>query len=330
MTKDDIKGVVDEIVDTGKGVVGTAMDRFKSPLIGSLLISLIVLLWKPIIFLILSDKRIEDRITYIENRFDYEWYYFLIPVAVTAFYVVGVPFIMWGVGKILNIPKKGVLADEIKFEDDRQELLSKKNTNDTIASLEKELLSSKQEIQKHLGRIDVMQGEIDVLRHEITKHVQVQQVLKDELKNEKNHVQGLKSLIERNVKDDNEVFTQGYGNSRDFELFKTSELFSHFMEVGLSVMKDKRFPDTINVNIKQGFVIAGIVKLVDNHGEVVDFTERGKGFWNAYVGDDFKIKEDDERIHPAKLAHKLNEARDLGVGLNDVMGSLANNPRKKK
>lgn len=171
MATEEIKGILNEVAETGKEVVETAKERFRNPLIGSFIISTIILLWEPISVLILSKKDIEERIVYIKNNFQYEWYYFLIPLAATIIYVLIVPFVKWGFDLLLNIPNRGISENnrrqknleyvaEMQNRDERNRILNRKNIDDKIENLTKELKSRENEIELLNKKNSSMQDEL--------------------------------------------------------------------------------------------------------------------------------------------------------------------------
>lgn len=154
---ENIKNLANEVTGTGKELAETVKSRFQNPLIGSVIISMLLFLWKPILFLIFSDKPIEERIAFVESNYQYGWY-FLIPISIAVFYVVAIPYIMWGIGKVLNKAKRGIdsndknqkerdIETEIELQEKKKELLSRKNTNETIDNLNAELKNKELEIK---------------------------------------------------------------------------------------------------------------------------------------------------------------------------------------
>lgn len=70
----------------------TSNERIKNPFIGSYIIAFIVFNWRPFIFIVLSDSRIEDKIVVINHEYCKKEALFW-PLAIALFYTLILPYI---------------------------------------------------------------------------------------------------------------------------------------------------------------------------------------------------------------------------------------------
>lgn len=297
MAKEEIKGIIKEVTDTGKEVVETAKERFRNPLISSFIISTIILLWEPISVLILSKTDIEERIIYIKNNFQYEWYYFLIPLAVTVIYVLIVPFVNWGFDLLLNIPNRGIsennrsleeleLIADILFQEKKTNLLNIKNTNKTIDNLNKELNNRELDIVNLNDKNASMQKEL-------TERLQEERQMQDyiELTNEKNGELQDKydSLVAENNHIRSNVGLKYSDIKKEYIIFRKSELYEYLPEIGVwlsngtSEKGDKEIANSIQMIMVDTYKEAGLIQLRPEGG-MYEFTEKGELFYKIYKG----------------------------------------------
>lgn len=86
--------------DIFNSIFKSSEERLKNPFIGTFIISFIPINWKPIIILLFSDKKIEDRINYILENFNNPGQTLVIPLLVATFYIGILPYIMMIFDKI--------------------------------------------------------------------------------------------------------------------------------------------------------------------------------------------------------------------------------------
>ncbi|MEQ9468435.1 MAG: hypothetical protein RLN88_13555 [Ekhidna sp.] len=72
----------------------SARERLKNPVIGTFIFAWSALNWRIIFILILSDTTIEERIELIENCYLDIWLNLYVPLIVTAFYLIVLPYIL--------------------------------------------------------------------------------------------------------------------------------------------------------------------------------------------------------------------------------------------
>jgi len=135
----------------------TSEERIKNPFIGTFLISFIAFNWKAISIFFFSQNKIEDRIVYISNNFSNLTNLLVLPILISLFYVIGLPYIMVWIENItfksfklrlehvykskdLDLDgKKHILLKELEIEDLRSNYKDKADLNRQIDSFSKEL-----------------------------------------------------------------------------------------------------------------------------------------------------------------------------------------------
>ncbi|AGC78397.1 hypothetical protein LX97_02727 [Nonlabens dokdonensis] len=138
-------------------ILTTTSDRLKNPFIGSFLISWIVFNWKTISYFIFSNDIIKEKIIFIDENYVSWWSNLIIPLLVATFYLVALPFLMYGFDfstKWSNTKRKDLLNElqiadygrkikvaqkDFDLEQERSGKLSTKSLNDKIEVLRNEI-----------------------------------------------------------------------------------------------------------------------------------------------------------------------------------------------
>lgn len=291
MTTEDLKGAAQEAFDTGKDAVVTARERFKNPFIGSLIISSIFLLWKPILVLIFSNKAIEERIIYIKDTFQYEWWHIFIPVAIAVAYVLGVPYIMWGIGKLLKFANKGIseenreekkveLVADIEFQKLKKELTSSENINKEIDNLNKEIENRQLQIKNLNEMNEKLQDEVKIRlakeqKLEIERLEQTQNL--EILRNELNLLKNEPKIKLSEVKKEYVIF-------QNSELHKFMPDISEWLTNGKGEITDDEVASSSHIEMVGKYQEAGLIQNKSGTGRGYEFTEKGKIFNNIFRG----------------------------------------------
>lgn len=252
-------------------------ERLKNPLFFSFLISWIVFNWKPIFTLFLSDKKIEQKITYITENFngiDTTLYY---PILSSLAYVLVLPYFTWGIEILVIFAKTGrktnfnneqlsdlkwkqkIAKEEREYEQERAGNIEISALNDKI----NELTSSNEEKQKV----------IESLRIDLT-----------ELKKEKNK---LEQYINLESPDEGEYTDQQKLNlDKEYESFLKTEVSTYFEQIGTEISQFKSIPKNTDPIIIEKLIFNGLVTKVDdieNQRIYYLLTQKGKYFWKNYV-----------------------------------------------
>jgi|GEM_PF-3240291 len=99
MTNQIKKTINDNLGKVTDTLVTPVNQRLSNPLIGSFALSWAILNWQPIIFLLVSNKNIEDKFSYIKEHFyGVEWsgwlswcMYLIFPLLISILYAIGLP-----------------------------------------------------------------------------------------------------------------------------------------------------------------------------------------------------------------------------------------------
>lgn len=160
-------------------ILKSTEDRIKNPFIGTFITSWIIFNWKPIIFIIFSDKDIEGKINYIKDNYSDIWSYLWLPLISAIFYIAILPYISFvfeyltkfshGLRNKVNLEARnaalelqiGVAQNEIKLEEEKTTFRERNNHNLMVESLQtqnKILSESLEEANKtHLDTITDLQ-----------------------------------------------------------------------------------------------------------------------------------------------------------------------------
>jgi hypothetical protein len=101
-------------------------ERLKNPLIFSFLLSWIAFNWRPVFTLLLSDKKIEDRISYISENFNEIQYNLFYPLIFSFGYVLLLPYLTWLIEVLVQYAKIGrkrnLISEQLSDLGDKQKI----------------------------------------------------------------------------------------------------------------------------------------------------------------------------------------------------------------
>lgn len=138
-------------------IFATSKERVSNPIIGTFIISWIAFNWKPIIFIIISDQKIEEKIAYIDLNFSNIGNILVFPLLAVILYVLVVPYInllfeyllefsrikrnMISIAKQKQLieNKKQLAIEEIRLEEAKTDFRERKNHNEMIENLQRQL-----------------------------------------------------------------------------------------------------------------------------------------------------------------------------------------------
>ncbi|WP_343687851.1 hypothetical protein [Chryseobacterium gleum] len=135
-------------------ILKSTEDRIKNPFIGTFITSWIIFNWKPILFIIFSDKGVEDKIDFIKDNYNDIWCYLWLPLISAVFYIAILPYISFvfeyvtkfshGLRNKVNLEARnatlelqiGVAQNEIKLEEEKTTFRERNNHNLMVESLQ--------------------------------------------------------------------------------------------------------------------------------------------------------------------------------------------------
>lgn len=166
-----------------QSVLKSTEDRIKNPFVGTFITSWIIFNWKPIFFIIFSEKKIEEKIKIIIDDYSDIWCYLWLPLFSAVFYIAILPYISFafeyftkfshGLRNKVNLEARnatlelqiGVAQNEIKLEEEKTTFRERNNHNLMVESLQtqnKILSESLEEATKtHLEAITDQQRQSD-------------------------------------------------------------------------------------------------------------------------------------------------------------------------
>jgi hypothetical protein len=143
--------------DFADSIYSSVKFRLKNPILGGFILSWIVFNWRPILFIIISDKPIEDRFNYADNYLLNPWNGLVWPCCMSLIVFIVLPYVMAGLERLTDYGhslrkaqrSRGIVKDielEIarvatmqKLEDAKAKYLDRESLNKRIESLENDL-----------------------------------------------------------------------------------------------------------------------------------------------------------------------------------------------
>jgi len=139
-----------------QSILKSAEDRIKNPFVGTFITSWIIFNWKPIIFIIFSNRSIEGKINFIKDNYSDIWSYLWLPLISAIFYIAILPYISFvfeyltkfshGLRNKVNLEARnatlklqiGVAQNEIKLEEEKTTFRERNSHNLMVEGLLKQ------------------------------------------------------------------------------------------------------------------------------------------------------------------------------------------------
>jgi hypothetical protein len=265
-------------------------ERIKNPLIGTFMISWILINWRPIFLALFSEKSIIERIEFIELNYSSVNSYLTIPLTIALFYVIVLPYLMWGIDELMQKSTTGRKKNLTK------QIIIDYNGKQQIAIEESKLEDSK---ASYRDKAD-FNKQIEQLRNQLDERDKELKSKSIELKETQEENENLHIFMSNN-QDKSEIQNKRYKDL--YAEFIESDLNGFFKEVGVRIRNNGEFPDYINEIIKEKFLVQNIVEEVkreDNY--YYQFTEKGLDFWRRFVNN-------------IRIAKNINPSNDIDNNL---------------
>ncbi len=255
--------------DIIKSFFEASTERIKNPLIGTFIISWIAINWRPIMILLFSEQKVENRIEYIIIQYSTFQTYFIIPFVIALIYVIILPYFMWAVDELIRkstIGRKNNLLKQTiyDYEGKHQIAIAESKLEDLKAS--------------YRDKVD-FNNQLNQLRNQLDERdetLQIQQLEIDQYQKELNEV---KNYVEENSSELNISTLE-----KKFSEFQKTDLLDYLMEIGVSIRNYRSFPNGINEIIKEKFLMQEIIEEVVNENNFYyRFTNIGNYYWKRYV-----------------------------------------------
>lgn len=255
-----------------KSFFEVSRDRIKNPLIGTFIISWIVINWRPIIILMFSTKPIENRINFIESLYSSFYTYFLIPFLIALIYVLILPYFMWAIDEIIRKStigrKKNLIKQQIFDYEGKQQLAVEESKLEDLKANYRDKADFNKQIEQLRSQLD-----------EREEHIAIQSTELENFKNENNE---LKKLISEKNNNKNNTQISLYENQ--YIDFRKSDLYDYFRDIGVKIRNDEEFPVNINDIIREKYLLQNIIEEIREENTLYyKFSSKGLYFWKRYI-----------------------------------------------
>lgn len=186
-----------------QSLLESSRDRLKNPIVSAFIFSWVVINWRILGILIFSDKKIEDKITFIEDCYSDYYLNFWIPLGVAILYILVLPYVMLIFDSLLRkaftLRRQILTSQRLEEIQDRQEIAAEEWQLEKIrqGSQDIELMKDK------ISELELLVKEKDNLLNTISKKIDTtenQEEVNDEPTSEPSH-QTTKKVIKRKPKD---------------------------------------------------------------------------------------------------------------------------------
>ncbi|WP_213279313.1 hypothetical protein [Chryseobacterium indologenes] len=227
-------------------ILKSTEDRIKNPFIGTFITSWAIFNWKPITFIVFSDKSIEEKIKFIGDNYSDIWCYLWLPLMSAIFYIAILPYISFafeyitkfshGLRNKVNLEARnaalelqiGVAQNEIKLEEEKTTFRERNSHNLMVESLQeqnKSLSEALEEANKtHLETVTELQKksenaskEFSVLAANYDKQLEESNT---NLIEERNKILNLRKEVNELNKENNHYFNNASQLKRELEIEK--------------------------------------------------------------------------------------------------------------
>lgn len=252
-------------------------ERLKNPLLFSFLLSWIAFNWRPIFTLLLSDKKIEDRISYILENFNEIQYTLYYPLIFSIGFVLLLPYFTWLIEVLVQFAKIGrkrnLISEQLSDLKDKQKLA-------------REEFKYEQEKAGN-AEISQMNSTIHELTTSNTEKDKTIERLKIDLNESKKELRKLEQYISLENPDEAEFNDELKKElDKEYEEFLKTEVSTYFEEIGSEISQFKSIPKNTDEIVIEKLIYSGLIKRIDdeeNQRRYYILTKKGKHFWRNYV-----------------------------------------------
>ena len=252
-------------------------ERLKNPLIFSFLLSWLAFNWRPIFTLLLSDKIIEDRISYISENFNEIHLNLFYPLIFSIGYVLLLPYFTWLIEVLVQYAKNGrkrnLISEQLSDLRDKQKIAREEYKYEQEKAGNAEISQLNSNIQ-----------ELTKINTEKDKIIQRLKIDLTESKKEQKKLEQYISLESPENTEFNEVMKTKL--DKEYEEFLSTEVSTYFEEIGSEISQFKSIPSNVDKIVIEKLIYSGLVKKIDdeeNQRVYYVLTNKGKYFWKNYV-----------------------------------------------
>jgi DNA-binding HxlR family transcriptional regulator len=252
-------------------------ERLKNPLIFSFLLSWLAFNWRPIFTLLLSDKIIEDRISYISENFNEIHLNLFYPLIFSVGYVLLLPYFTWLIEVLVQYAKIGrkrnLISEQLSDLRDKQKIAREEYKYE----------------QEKAGNAEISQlnSNIQELTKVNTEKDKIIERLKIDLTESKKEQKKLEQYISLESPENAEFNEEMKSKlDKEYEEFLSTEVSTYFEEIGSEISQFKSIPNNVDKIVIEKLIYSGLVKKIDdeeNQRVYYILTNKGKHFWKNYV-----------------------------------------------
>ena len=196
-----------------QSIFKSTAERIRNPFVGSFMTSWILFNWKPILFIVLSSQKIEDKIRYVEKEYTNYLLIIWFPLAAAIFYILVLPYLNLLFDEILkySLLKRNILTigkqkqiidnqkqlaiEEIKLEEAKTEFRERNTHNKLVEDLQNKSKSLENEFQLERERNQIL---VEQSKNELSKR---EKLANEEVRNfEKRYLESREEIMELNNK----------------------------------------------------------------------------------------------------------------------------------
>lgn len=211
----------------------TSKERISNPIIGTFFISWTAFNWKPIIFLLTSDQKIEDKINYIDSNFSTMYNLLLYPLITVLIYILVIPYVNLLFEYLLEFSrikrnfisiskqkqiidnKKELAIEEIKLEEAQRDFKERKHQNNLIEDLHKSIQAKEEQLLIERERFNELNNKIKNESSYLNRRFQ---------EDRKEFDVKMKSLIEENDSLRKNLYEMGYNSNINRKTFDDEKI----------------------------------------------------------------------------------------------------------
>jgi len=252
-------------------------ERLKNPLLFSFILSWAAFNWRPVFTILLSDKKIEDKITYISENFNEIQNTLYYPLIFSIGYVLILPYLTWLIEVLVKYAKLGrknnLISEQLSDLRDKQKIAKEEFKYEQEKAGNAELSQLNVKIQDLTNSNSEKDKVIERLKIDLTES-------KKELKKLEQYI-SLESPDETELNDDMKKELD-----KEYEEFLKTEVSTYFDEIGSEISQFKSIPKNTDEIVIEKLIYSGLIKRIDddeNQRRYYLLTKKGKHFWKNYV-----------------------------------------------
>lgn len=272
--------------DIIKSLFEASNERIKSPFVGSFIFAWVAFNWKPIVYLFSSKDSIEDRIQIITQSYESYKSGLVYPLLFVLFYMVVLPYIMWGLEELYTRAKverlENKLLLDIQIIKNRQAVTKENIALEDIKAEYKEVKELNIKIEQLTTDLKDKEVKIEDLRNRYN----------DELANRQHLETSVRNLRDLTVTEsDAKVF------DIDYDIFMEKGYSKEFDEIASRITTDISLSSfLINGAIAKKLELEGLISRGSNPETNSKLTKKGKYFWEKRMSQMHLSGELDEYI----------------------------------